>query len=516
MGLAIKSFIFEVTKNTPHMFLKKNRAIKREKSKFLLRFIQTYAVIGTWEYDTELNLLTWSDETRKIHEAELGFEPNVESGISFYKEGYSRKLIQTLFSQCLEKHESFDVELQIITAKGREKWVRAIGKPEVNNGICVRVLGLFQDIDDQTKKAKLLALKEEELRTNFEQAIVGMAILDLTGHWIKVNDSLNKMLGYNQGEFLKLTFMDITHVDDLNNDTDAFKRLFSGEIDHYKCEKRYIHKNGDTVWVKLSSSLVKNKFGEPMHFIAQISDITKAKNHAIKIKKLLKTTESQNERLLNFSHIVSHNLRSHYSNLFMLIDILKTDLPETTKNEIFPMVEEAVTNLGETIDNLNEVASINTKKDMPLEPINLLDRFNRVTTGVSGLILNADANLHVAINPDITVKGIPAYMDSVLLNFLTNAIKYKKPNTRPNIEIEALTKDDKVILKIKDHGLGIDLKMHGKKLFGMYKTFHKHKDARGLGLFITKNQIQAMGGKIDVESEVNVGTTFYLEFLKHT
>ncbi|MDC0007163.1 ATP-binding protein [Winogradskyella sp.] len=99
-----------------------------------------------------------------------------------------------------------------------------------------------------------------------------------------------------------------------------------------------------------------------------------------------------------------------------------------------------------------------------------------------------------------------------MLNFLTNAIKYKKPNEPAKVEIIATKKGHCIEMRIKDHGLGIDLEKHGDKLFGMYKTFHKHKDARGLGLFITKNQIEAIGGKIEVESAINVGTTFIIKF----
>ncbi|MFD2551897.1 PAS domain S-box protein [Bizionia sediminis] len=480
-----------------------------------LDFIETHAIIGRWEYYPDKDLLTWSKNTKRIHEVPDTYTPDVTNGINFYKEGYSRQLVQTLFSLCLEKFESFDEELQIVTSKGTEKWVRVIGTPQVENGICTKVTGLFQDIDEKTKNTKLLALREKELRYNFEQAIIGMAILDMQGNWIKVNNSLCNMLGYTQAEFLKLSFMDITHPEDLSDDRVAFGQLVSGEITHYKTEKRYIHKNGNPVWIQLSSSVVKDKSNRPMHFIAQINDITESKKYTQRIQKLLETTEAQNERLLNFSHIVSHNLRSHCSNLVMLVDILKTDLPETTQNEIFPMVEAAVTNLRETIDNLNQVASINNNKVLNLEPINLLEIMNDVIKGVSGLILNSNAVVKVDIDPDIHVKGIAAYMDSILLNFLTNAIKYKQSNKPPQIEISASKHRKKVKIKFKDYGLGINLKRHANKLFGMYKTFHKHKDSRGLGLFITKNQILAMGGDVSVKSEENVGSTFIIELLSY-
>lgn len=96
-------------------------------------------------------------------------------------------------------------------------------------------------------------------------------------------------------------------------------------------------------------------------------------------------------------------------------------------------------------------------------------------------------------------------MESILLNFISNAIKYSRPNIEPVITI-SFHKNNELI--IEDNGLGIDLEIHGNNLFGMYKTFHPNKDSRGIGLFITKNQVEAMGGTIAVKSKVNVGTTF--------
>lgn len=97
---------------------------------------------------------------------------------------------------------------------------------------------------------------------------------------------------------------------------------------------------------------------------------------------------------------------------------------------------------------------------------------------------------------------------------ITNAIKYRSEERSGYLKIHANVEESMISISFEDNGLGIDLKKHGDKLFGMYKTFHNHDDSRGVGLFITKNQIESMGGKIDVESEVNVGTTFIIALPK--
>ncbi|EPR74161.1 histidine kinase-response regulator hybrid protein [Winogradskyella psychrotolerans RS-3] len=481
----------------------------------LLDFIQERATIGTWEYNPTSTILNWSIQTKKIHEVPLDYVPNVEIGISFYKEGYSRDTITRLFTNCIENHEDFDIEVQIITHTGKDKWVRAIGIAIVKNDTCILVQGLFQDIDKSTKDSKNLAFKELQLRRTFETALVGMAIVDLEGNWIDVNKSLCNTFGYSKEEIEKLSFMDITHPDDLRKDYKAMMSMMSGKIDHYETEKRYISKQHETIWTQLSTSIVRDDKGQPQHFVAQINDVTEIKKASKKVSQLLTTTEDQNKRLLNFAQIVSHNLRSHYGNLDMLLDIVKMDLPETTDNEIFPLICLAVSHLGETVENLNEVAAINIQKDLKTEPLNLLENFNRAYSSISALIIDSKTTISINIEPHIVVKAVPAYLDSILLNFLTNAIKYKKPAEPAKIEISTSIKDNFVVLEIKDYGQGIDLIKYGEKLFGMYKTFHKHEDSRGLGLFITKNQVEAIGGKIEVESEVNEGTTFYIHLKTH-
>jgi signal transduction histidine kinase len=109
---------------------------------------------------------------------------------------------------------------------------------------------------------------------------------------------------------------------------------------------------------------------------------------------------------------------------------------------------------------------------------------------------------------------VPAYIESIFLNLTTNAIKYRDPEKEPTLTIQSYIEDQFIVLSVEDNGKGIDLERYGNKIFGMYKTFHGNKDARGIGLFITKNQIESMGGTIEVESEVGVGTKFRVKLLK--
>ncbi len=479
-----------------------------EKTFCLFNFVQESATIGIWEVDLETMKTTWSHVTKEIHEVDIDFEPTVESGILFYKEGYSRNTINTLFTKCIKEFENFDTELQIITAKGNEKWVRAIGVAQVENGKAIKVSGAFQDIDDKTKVLKKIALREEQFRKTFEFSRVGMVIVNLQGKWIKVNNAICEMLGYTSKELLSFSYSDITYFDDLDISNKAFNNLLGGKLDSFEIQKRYVHKNSSVVWTILSISLVKNDIGKPIHFVFQVNDITKIKEAEKNINSLLEVSKKQNKRLLNFAHIVSHNLRSHFSNLDMLTDIMQIDIPEATQNDIFPLLKEAISHLGESIDNLNQVAILKSNLSEKIESINLKNAFKKSTASVKGSIIKYNVIINTSIDKDITVSAIPAYLDSILFNLLTNSIKYRSFDRPLKVDVSAKKEGDYVIIKFKDNGLGIDLKLHGNKIFGMYKTFHDYKDSKGLGLFITKNHVESMGGDISLKSKVNVGTTF--------
>ncbi len=482
----------------------------------LLEKTNQVARIGTWEVDLINNKVSWSEVTREIHEVEGDFELSVENGIDFYKEGKSRETITRVFNDSYTKGENYDVELQIITAKGNEKWVRAIGIPEMENGQCTRVYGLFQDIDEKTKANQQIALQEELFRKTFEFAAIGMALVGLKGEWLQVNKSLCDLVGYTEEELLQLTFQDITHPDDLDKDLSLLRELINGERESYQMEKRYHHKNGGIVWVLLSVSMVKDDSGSPLHFISQITDITDGKRAQREIETLLDVTQEQNKRLLNFAHIVSHNLRSHSGNMAMILDLFKKQVPSATENEFFPLVNEASDNLKETVSHLNEVVAINTNTDKKLFEENLWEYIEKAIVTVKALAIETGAIIENKVQKQLKVKAIPAYLESITLNLITNALKYRSPERKPVIVVTSSLLNPFVKLTVKDNGLGIDLKKHSAKLFGMYKTFHGNKDARGVGLFITKNQVEAMGGKIEVESEIDKGTSFNIYLQNET
>jgi len=243
-------------------------------------------------------------------------------------------------------------------------------------------------------------------------------------------------------------------------------------------------------------------------------DITKRKVIDEENKHLENITHSQNQLLKNFAHIVSHNLRSHASNFLMLLSILENEVPNATKNEFFPMMLRAANNMNDTVENLGQMVEVYAGLEAQIESLTLYDYVARNIETVSATIIEAKAEVKNLVSPDLKVYGIPAYLGSISLNILTNALKYRHPKRTPEIVIRAKEQNAKVTLTVEDNGLGIDLEKFGKKLFTMFGVFHGNKDANGMGLFITKNQVEAMGGTISVESEVGKGSKFSITLKK--
>ncbi len=342
----------------------------------------------------------------------------------------------------------------------------------------------------------------------FNNTYDGIAILTLDGDWIKVNNSISELFGYTRHELFNMNIEHIIFREDLGVHQKKYDRLMQGKIDGYRVRQRYFHKDGSIIWVLISVSLICNKDGEPINMIWQFSNITGRKRNQDKLKMMLNVVREQNERLTAFANIITHNLRSHSGNLSTLTGFLEEDFSWLNKNENFDLLKKAVGNLEETVSHLTDVAKIKVADESQIKNLNLYDYVEKAIYNITAIAKNTNTTIVNYIDEDQCVKGIPAYLDSIILNFLTNAIKYRSDKRLPKIRLTASVQGDYVIFKVGDNGLGIDMEKYGDKLFQMYNTFHANKDAIGVGLFITRNHIESLGGKVMVTSEVDVGSEF--------
>lgn len=264
-------------------------------------------------------------------------------------------------------------------------------------------------------------------------------------------------------------------------------------------------------WARAIGKAVYNSQREIIGIRGVFQDIDEAKKREINLQESMDIIASQNARLFNFAHIVSHNLRSHTSNLSLLVELIESVNNPSEKEELIKEIKTISSNLNTTIEHLNEVVTIQTNT-VRKESVLFEDALKLVKNGISQMISTNGVQIRTDFSQLKQIEYIPAYLESILLNFITNSIKYSHPDRLPCIYIQTFSTNGKYYMKVSDNGIGINLELFKEKIFGMYKTFHYNEDAVGIGLFLTKNQVESLGGTITVESTVNEGTTFLVQF----
>ncbi|SIR36028.1 PAS domain-containing sensor histidine kinase [Maribacter ulvicola] len=493
-------------------------AVKNElelnKKDLLLQQQAEITKIGRWEYNIADNKLFWCATTKSIHDVSPDFKPNIETALFYYKEGHSRNAISMAIFEAQDKGKSWNnLKLQIITATGKEKWVMAGGKPIYNKGEMVGLIGTFQDIHEQVEADIKTIDNEKLLRTLIDNLPVNVYIKDTESRKVLINkaeceylgvDDPNDIIGKSDFELYPYEGAKKSREEDLKVMNTLRPILGKETINTTLSGKQ-------TSFLSSKIPLLNNK-GVAYGIVGISLDISQLKEKEKELRNIINIASVQNKKLLNFAHIVSHNLRSHSANFSMLLNFLENEKDEKEKTKIVEMLTRASNNLLETLDNLNDVVSINTNTNIEMKEIDLNSKILDTCENLASFISNNSATIENNIPVNFKVKSVPAYLDSILTNFLTNAVKYKSPDRNPLIILNAEKKGNYSVLTITDNGLGIDLEKYGEKIFGMYKTFHDHKDARGIGLYLTKNQIDAMNGKIEVKSKVGKGTKFKIFF----
>ena len=323
-----------------------------------------------------------------------------------------------------------------------------------------------------------------------------------------ISKKVKKILGYSAEEWLrsKTFWVDHIHPDD-KKWTNEYCALKTIENSNHDFEYRMIAKDGKVVWLRDIVNVISEN-GQAISLRGIMIDVTASKESEKKLNDSFNLVTEQNKRLLNFSYIVSHNLRSHTSNIASIMELLESSDSEEEKNEMIQLLKSVSNSLSETMIHLNEVINIRTNIGLVSESLNLKQYIKRAKNVLSEQIIAQEATFISNISDKIMINYNPAYLESILYNIISNSIRYKHPSRKPIIRITLVTENEKKVLQISDNGIGIDLVRNADKIFGMYKTFTTNSDSKGIGLFITKNQIDAMGGDITVESEPDIGTTF--------
>lgn len=475
--------------------------------------------VAVWDYDFETKELFLSPDWKDITGIDLQNNAEVFSKWQYFIHKDDRgRVIKTIADYNTGELNEFDIEYRIILEDGSCKWLHSIAKvlAKTADGEPKRLSGTIEDISESKRIAELIKSKEEQFEKAFHHSKVGMALTSPDGVWIDANNALCDILGYSKSELLTLNYQVLTHPEDLAADEANVIKVLMKEQPSYTMEKRFLHRSGVIVWALLTVSMVWNADGTPKFFIAQIIDIsqTKALINELETKNMQLEITALNlqhkiEQLEEFNLIVAHNLRGPVGNIMQLGDMLSQD---TTATDFYiSMLKEASATLDSTLTQLIKLLEIQLNHKVKYEKC----YFAAVLAKVKAMLNMQIVVDNIALNADLQIEEIeypPVYLESILYNLISNAIKYRNTAVASYINVRTYKQEGKVVLDIEDNGLGIDLKKFGHQVFKLNKIFHKGYDSKGLGLFLIKNQIETLGGSISVDSAPDKGSTFKVVF----
>lgn len=268
--------------------------------------------------------------------------------------------------------------------------------------------------------------------------------------------------------------------------------------------------NHNNIWVRTIGEAVLDHDGNVYKLRGVVIDVDRYKQNELALNHSLSLQAQQNQQLKNFTHILSHNIRNHASNISLLCSFIEEPIADENNADIFSKMKRVSEALNNTLEDLSSALKIR-EGGVESELLSFAGITNQVLN-VMGMDLQTN-NAIVTTSFGVAEVNFPGiYLESIIMNLISNSIKYRKPDVPPQIKLSTYAENGKTVFTCADNGIGIDLSLHKDKVFGLYKTFHKHKDAHGIGLFLIKNQIESQGGSIEVSSAPDKGTTFKITF----
>jgi PAS domain S-box-containing protein len=364
------------------------------------------------------------------------------------------------------------------------------------------------------KIAQEVLLELQNFRTAVDQGAM-VALLDCNGRFLRVNKAIEEITGLKEAEFVGKSFYDLrSPFHRRSYYLQMLHAIRKGE--YWRGEYKSVSPRGEIYWIDVILSPVVDRKGKTIQYIALCLPITERKKAEQERDLLIEDLIKKNQSLEEFAFITSHNLRAPVAQLLGLSSLFnRSNMEDPFNLEVLDNMMHASRNLDEVIRDLTEILAI--KKDIKDTKEQI--RFSEVLDTVEGHFKTQMDEQEIVFTKKlkgsdklITVKS---FLYSILLNLMSNAIKYRDPERQTEITVESTTEGPYFVFHFKDNGLGIDLKKQGSKVFGLYKRFHSHVEGRGLGLYLVKNQTEALGGTISIESEPGKGTTFKVTILRN-
>lgn len=471
-----------------------------------------------WDWDLTTDHFTWNKGIQGIFGYKKG-DIGKTSKWFFDKihPNDSLKISVKMYSYAENKIERWQENYSFLCADGSVKHVLDRGFLVVNEkGIPVRMIGAIQDITKQKVEELRLKLLETVILQSKDAIIITEAneTKATIPTIIYVNPAFTTITGFKPKDIIGKPATDYFNRNSIKSNMNKLSQALKNKQE-LEFESHNTRKNGEKYWLNITLLPISNTEGEHSHWISIQREITKEKEREKEREQLINELTQNNKDLKQFSYITSHNLRAPLSNLTGLLDLLK-DIPIENEElkEILNGFSSSTKMLNDTINDLVKVIVIKDSLSIAKEKLIINDVLNITLNQLTNIVTLNKPEIKLKLDNAPIIFANKTFFESILLNLLTNAIKYRAKDRPLKIAISSKEINNKIILTFSDNGIGIDLKRNKDKVFGLYQRFHDYPDSKGLGLYLVKSQVESMGGKIEIESEVNEGTTFTLTFNK--
>jgi PAS domain S-box-containing protein len=412
--------------------------------------------------------------------------------------------------ECIARGQGFQVEIINYRKDGTPYWLYISVSPIHDEaGELTGFIAIETDISARKgAEAERLNLITELENTSVRLRRILDSITDayytLDAEWrlTEVNHAFEAMTGLRRQDILGQTLWEVFPAAKELKIYAEFRRAVAGKVTaHF--EEFFPPLDA---WFEMSAY----PFGDGLMVYSR--PITARKQAEAEQTKLIAELSAKNRDLEQFAFITSHNLRAPVANLLGLIDLYnEADPGDPTNGVMIEQMGQATGKLDEIIRDLNDLLAVRKQVLQPPETMRFAEVFESIRQSLHLQLQGAGALLETHFEAE-SVQAVRSYAQSILFNLLSNALKYRSPDRTLRVRIGTRREDGYVRLSVADNGLGIDLEKHGPKLFGLYRRFHTHVEGKGLGLHLIKTQIEALGGKVTVESREGAGTTFNIYF----
>jgi len=376
---------------------------------------------------------------------------------------------------------------------------------------------------DHLDREQALRRSEQRFRGLFEDAAIGIALLDTEGHILDVNPALVAMSGYAAETLRGKHFAEVTHPDDLEREAAFAEALVTGERDSYEIEKRFRGKGGTTIWTHTTVSRRENPGGTQV--IAMIENIDERKQKERALKRAKEEAEEANRVKSAFLANMSHEIRTPLTSIIGFAEAIgeevelldRTDETLDALDRFAELIEKSGRRLLDTLNSVLNLSRLEAgEMDLSIETVDLTEEVKDVTEIFQPQV--ADANLDLKVH--IPSRSVPARVDPgglriVLRNLLSNAVKFT--DAGGTVWVRVRTTDETAVLEVEDTGVGID----PDRVSSLFDAFEQGStgpdrsyEGSGLGLAVTKRLVERMNGSIEVETEKGEGTCFTVGWLQ--